>query len=202
MQRTTWVAIAVVLGLGVGVSAGFLAARSPSDVSPVGDSMTNPVVSTDPGPSSSVTNPDIDDSDLSTPDRVRPRRNQAESEVESSSQPSVEPSPLSFDAQATHCPENGGGGDLISLYMTDDHLVYICQGGQGRADWRELDYYAVNRTQPDDWIRLRAFVTSGPGVYAENGAYRYEIDPTSLTVRENSSILLQEPVLRCKGNCS
>lgn len=201
MQQTTMVAIAAALGLSLGVGAGFLATRSPSESSQTRDSGTNSSPSDPSSPSTSI--PSTDASEQAQPERTPPRRRNPDPvTVSPSGQPSVEPSPLAFDAKATHCPPNGGGGDLISLYLTDHHLIYICQGGEGRADWRELDYYAVSRTHPDDWIRLRAFVTSGPGVYAENGTYRYEIDPTSLTVRENSSILLQEPVLRCKGSCS
>lgn len=203
MQRTTMVAIAAALGLGLGAGAGFLKAQSPSTFSGTADVEESPSLSADPQSFPSPSLPLAEDGAPSKPDHdaeASPRsgRTRQSDDVQSPS----EPSPLKFDAQATHCPSDGGGGPLVSLFMTDHHLVYICQGGEGREDWRELDYYAVNRSQPDDWIRLRAFVTSGPGVYAENGAYRYEIDPNSLTVQENGSILLQEPVLRCKGNCS
>jgi hypothetical protein len=200
MQRTTMVAIAAVLGLGAGVSAGFFAAPSPSESVRSDPRTANPTAAAQSEPSPGATRLAEETDGPVQPERMRSQRHSPT--APDRAHPAVEPSPLTFDAQATHCPQEGGGGALVSLYMTDQHLVYICQGGEGREDWRELDYYAINRTQTNDWIRLRAFVTSGPGVYAENGAYRYEINPTSLTVRENSSILLQEPVLRCKGNCS
>lgn len=96
------------------------------------------------------------------------------------------------------CPNNGGGGPAIAYFTTENFYVYICQGGTGRADWRELDYYGVNRRRPNEWIRLRA-VMGGEGYYAINGVTRYDINGSFLTVAQNGKTLLKERVLRCEG---
>ena len=96
------------------------------------------------------------------------------------------------------CPTAGGGGPVVNLYRTRSFDVYICQGGQGRQDWRELNYYGVSR-RSNNGVRLRAYI-GNPGFYAINGTYRYQIDPAKLTVTDNGKVLLQEPVETCWGN--
>ncbi|MBF2078201.1 MAG: hypothetical protein IGR76_06690 [Synechococcales cyanobacterium T60_A2020_003] len=204
MQRTTMIAIAAALGLGLGVGASFISTRSPANLSS-GESTV--VADADLSTSSSSSDQQIDESKTEgdrEPSSLENRTSRSDNHTVQADDVNAAPKPvaLTFDAQATHCPKDGGGGPLMGLYMTDTHLIYVCQGGEGRDDWRQLDYYAVKRTQPDEWIRLRAYITSGPGFYAENGNYRYEIDPTSLTVLEGDSVLSQEPVRRCKGDCS
>lgn len=98
------------------------------------------------------------------------------------------------------CPSGGGGGSLVNLYRTRSFDIYICQGGQGRQDWRELDYYGVSR-RSNNGLRLRAYLGS-PGFYATNSTYRYQIDPSQLTVTNNGKVLLQESVEACLGNQS
>jgi hypothetical protein len=98
------------------------------------------------------------------------------------------------------CPTGSGGGALVNLYRTRSFDVYICQGGQGRQDWRELDYYGVSR-RSNNGLRLRAYLDS-PGFYAVNGTYRYTIDPSKLTVTNDGKVLVQEPVETCLGNQS
>jgi hypothetical protein len=99
------------------------------------------------------------------------------------------------------CPVNAGGGPVIVQFTTESYYIYICQGGTGRADWRELDYFAIPRDpeQADDWIRLRAYSTDDE-FYAVNGEYRYEINSDYLTVLENDEEVFQEDVYACVGN--
>lgn len=97
------------------------------------------------------------------------------------------------------CPEKGGGGNIIALFTTENFYIYICQGGTGRADWRELDYYGVNRKRPNESLRLRAIVRQ-QGYYAVNGTTRYDINSSFLRVTQDGKTLLQERVNSCEGN--
>lgn len=98
------------------------------------------------------------------------------------------------------CPARGGSGTLVNLYRTRSFDIYICQGGQGRQDWRELDYYGINR-RSNNGLRLRAYLGSS-GFYATNGTFRYAIDSAQLSVKNNGKVLVQEPVETCLGNQS
>jgi hypothetical protein len=105
------------------------------------------------------------------------------------------------------CPKAGGGGSLIVHYQTQSFDISICQGGTGRSDWREFDYYGVDRKRGDG-IRLRAYLNpettdypnGGSGFYAVNSPYRYTISIHGLTVKRGNSTLLQEPLIACSGN--
>ena len=118
----------------------------------------------------------------------------------SSSQPLTQsPSTLQIASKPSSCPKKGGGGPAIALYTTENFYIYICQGGTGRRDWRELDYYGVNRNRPNESLRLRALIGQ-VGYYAANGSTRYDINSSFLTVTQNGKTLLKERVLRCEGN--
>lgn len=84
----------------------------------------------------------------------------------------------------------------MQRFTTDDYTVYICQGGTGREDWRELDYYGVSRHQPHQTLRLRAYLRS-PGYYALNGTTRYDIDSSFLTVSARNQVLMKQPIRSC-----
>jgi hypothetical protein len=109
------------------------------------------------------------------------------------------PSTLQVASKASSCPNKGGGGSAIALYTTENFYIYICQGGTGRRDWRELDYYGVNRNRPNESLRLRAIIGQ-VGYYAVNGPTRYNINGSFLTVTQNGKTLLKERVVRCEGN--
>ena len=109
------------------------------------------------------------------------------------------PSPVQIASSPSSCPKQAGGGPTIALFTTANFQIYICQGGTGRADWRELDYYGVNRKRSNESIRLRARVGQ-VGYYAVNGPTRYTINRSFLTVTQNGKTLLKERVLSCEGN--
>ncbi len=107
--------------------------------------------------------------------------------------------PVLLASVPTRCPASGGGGPTIAYFTTQNFYIYICQGGKGRTDWRELDYYGVNRKRPNERLRLRAIVGQ-PGYYAVNGPTRYDINSSFLTVTQNGKTLLKERVISCEGN--
>jgi hypothetical protein len=118
----------------------------------------------------------------------------------SNSQPLTHsPSTFQITSKPSTCPQKGGGGPAIALYTTENFYIYICQGGTGRTDWRELDYYGVNRNRPNESLRLRAIIGQ-IGYYAVNGPTRYNINGSFLSVTQNGKTLLKERVLRCEGN--
>lgn len=103
----------------------------------------------------------------------------------------------------SNCPSQAGGGSVIRRYTTQSSYIYICQGGRGSTDWRQLQYYSVPRdpNRVNEAVSLRAYLSQGSAVYAIDGAYRYDIDSRTLRVSEEGTEIYREQVLTCEGNC-
>ncbi|MGK7925559.1 MAG: hypothetical protein AB4290_09990 [Spirulina sp.] len=99
-----------------------------------------------------------------------------------------------------YCPENGGEGETLVRYVTESFYIYICQGGRGR-DGGVLDYYSINRQNPNEFLRLPA----SPGeneneYYARDAIALYQINDSRLTILENGQTIRTESVRSCIRN--
>ncbi|MEA5470901.1 hypothetical protein [Spirulina sp. 06S082] len=96
-----------------------------------------------------------------------------------------------------YCPENGGSGETLIRYVTESFYIYVCQGGRG-GDRNGLDYYSINRQDPNKFIRVAALPGENEHEYYGRSAIAlYQIDDSQLTILENGEIILTEPVQSC-----
>jgi hypothetical protein len=110
--------------------------------------------------------------------------------------PPDEPEVLtSASSEDTDCP---GGTNLDSYYETENFFISLCiepaDEGAGR-----LLYVGSEKSNPSNQIILDAAGGRDGVIRAQNDAIVYEISDTHLSVLENDSVILSEPVIASSG---
>ncbi|WP_055475106.1 hypothetical protein [Gordonia sp. HS-NH1] len=84
---------------------------------------------------------------------------------------------------------NAAGDPAVVVGQTSRSRVVICQVGTQTGRW----YY--KGAAPEGGIELQFPTRTGDTFEARNGAVRYLVSPTSLTIVEGGTVLTEEPML-------